>query len=41
MSDIREGFKIAVGVTLILAVPSIVMGGVVIMMAWISKALGL
>ena len=41
MIEIREGFKIAVAVTLILAVPSIVMGGVITLMAWVAKALGL
>jgi hypothetical protein len=40
MIKIREGFKIAVGVTLIMALPTIVMCGVMILMAWISKALG-
>ena len=41
MSDIREGLRIAIGITFIMALPTIVMGGVVILMAWISKALGL
>jgi hypothetical protein len=41
MSEIREGLKIGLGVALMFALPIAGLWGVVILMTWLQKALGL
>ena len=41
MNDIRDALNIAVGVAFIFALPTIAVWGVVILMAWLQKAVGL
>ena len=41
MSDIRDGLKIGLSVAVIFALPIAGLWGVVILMTWLQKALGL
>jgi hypothetical protein len=41
MSDIRDSLKIGLGVALLFALPIGAVWGVVILMAWLQKAVGL
>ena len=41
MSDIRAALNIAIGITLIIAPPIAAIWGVVILMTWLQKAVGL
>ena len=41
MRDIRDGLKIGIGVALIFTLPIASLWGVVILMTWLQKAMGL
>ncbi len=41
MMDLRDALKVALGVTVILAVPTMFLFGVIIFVSWVAKALGL